>query len=209
MTEAETSPVARVRTLPATAKRRLSRTVTVSRAILRRRDTLAVLAGVAIVYLVAFLYVVQDLAFSGSALSVTVADDPLATMFQSAPGTFMHRPVVLLELGVATWEFSPLNTLLGGGIAALVGLNLALSYLAVVQPRSCGVGAGAGVVAGIPALLAGSTCCAPVVVLVLGIQATGTLITVFAWLLPVSILLLLATLVHITGRINPETLPTE
>lgn len=206
MTETDTdpSPAAQVRTLQVRAKRRLSRTVAVSRGSLRRRDALAVFVAVAAVYLLAFLYMVQDLLLgTGSGLSVTLADDPLSTMFQSAPGTFMHQPVALLELGVATWEFSPLNTLLGAAVAALVGLNLALSYLAITQPRSCGVGAGAGAVAGIPALLAGSACCAPVVVLVLGIQATGTLITVFAWLLPVSTLLLLATLVYVAGHIDP------
>jgi hypothetical protein len=204
MNETETSTVAQVRNAPALAKRRLGQTVAISRGVLHRRDTLAVLLGVAAVYLVAFLYAVQDLLVSsGGSLSIIVADDPLFTMFQSAPGTFMHRPVALVEVGIVSWEFSPLNTLLGGGIAILVGLNLALSYLAVTQPRSCGVGASAGAVAGIPALLAGSTCCAPVVVLVLGIQATGTLITVFAWLLPVSVLLLLSTLVYVAGRVDP------
>jgi len=207
MTETEPSTATRVRTLPVRAKHRLSRTVAVSRGTLRRRDSLAVLVGTAAVYLVAFLYMVQDLTAAPAAgLSAVLADDPLATMFQSAPGTFMHQPVALLELGVATWEFSPLNTLLGVAIAGLVGLNLALSFLAITQPRSCGVGAGAGVVAGVPALLAGSACCAPVIVLVLGIQATGTLITVFAWLLPVSILLLLSTLVYIAGRVDPTAL---
>lgn len=196
-----------MRRLPASVKHRLARTLAVSRGTVRRRDTRAVLVGVGAVYLVAFLYVIQDLAFSGAGLSVTVADDPLATMVQPAPGAFMHRPVVLLELGVATWEFSPLNTLLGGGIAALVGLNLSLSYLGIVQSRSCGVSAGAGVVAGVPALLAGGTCCAPVVLLVLGVQATGTLVTAVAWLLPVSVLLLLATLVSIAGRVDPTALP--
>ena len=195
------------RPLSTRARGSLSATVSAVRATFRRRDTLAVFTGVAAVYLVAFLYMLQDLAFrSGAGLSVTLADDPLGTVLQPAPGTFMRQPVALLELGIAVWEFSPVNTGIGAAIATLVGVNIALSYLAITQPRQCGMSAGAGVVAGMPALLAGSACCAPVVFLVLGIQATGALMTAFAWLLPVSIVLLLATLVYIAGKIDPTAL---
>jgi hypothetical protein len=198
MTETR-SPVGR-------ARRRLSATALAVRGTVDRRDSRAVAAGVAVAYLFAFLYMLQDIAVrTGAGLSVTVADAPLATAFESS-GPFTHRPVALLELGVAVWEFSPLNTLLGVGLATLVGLNLALSYLAVTQPKSCGVGAGAGAVAAVPALLAGSTCCAPVIVLVLGIQASSTLLTAFIWLLPASVVALVATLVYVAGKIDPTAL---
>jgi hypothetical protein len=195
---------ATIRTLPARAKRRLVRTAALSRAPTRRRDAGALFVAVTLGYLITFLYMIQDLSFrSGADVGMRVASEPLETMLQPAPGTLMARPVALLEFGVGTWEFSPVNTLLGLFIAVLVGLNLALSYLAVRQPRSCGVGASAGLVAGVPALFAGSACCAPVIFLVLGIQATGTLMTAFAWLLPVSIALLLVTLVYVGGKIDP------
>ena len=38
--------------------------------------------------------------------------------------------------------------------------------------------------------------------LILGIQATGTLMTVFSWLLPVSLILLTGTLLYISGKIQ-------
>jgi hypothetical protein len=196
-----------LRGLPARARRRLVTTATVSRGAVGRRDAQAVLVGSALLYLVAFLYALRDLVVRRSAgLSVTVADAPVETALQQGTGPFTYRPAALLELGVVVWEFSPLNTLLGVCIAGLVGLNFALSYLAVTQPRSCGVGAGAGVVASVPALLAGSTCCAPVVVLVLGIQASSALLTAFVWLLPVSVLLLVSTLVYVAGKIDPAVM---
>ena len=204
------STESQIRSLPARAKRRLGTTVAVSRGALGRRDALAVLTGSAILYLFAFLYALQNLVVRTSAgLSVTVADAPVETALQQGTGPFTYRPAALLELGVVVWEFSPLNTLLGLGIAGLVGLNFALSYLAVTQPRSCGIGAGAGVVASVPALLAGSTCCAPVIVLVLGIQASSALLTAFVWLLPVSVLLLVGTLVYVAGKIDPTVMATS
>ena len=84
----------------------------------------------------------------------------------------MHRPAVLLEVGPIVWGVSPLNTVFGGAVAALVGLNLALSYLTLTRQRACTVGA----VAGVPALLAGGACCGLVLLLVLGIRATGALL---------------------------------
>jgi hypothetical protein len=41
-----------------------------------------------------------------------------------------------------------------------------------------------------PALLAGGACCAPSLLLVLGIPGLGAFVGLFAWLLPLSLLLL-------------------
>lgn len=181
--------------------RHLKQTGTVTGVVLANRRPLGVFGTVTVGYLVVFLSLVGDLSVrSGVGYSITVVDQPLSVMTQAAPGAYMHRPVALLELGVAVWEFSPLNTLLGAFLATLVGLNLAVSYLSVVQPRSCGVRSGAGVFASLPALLAGSACCAPVIFLVLGIQAGGVLLTAFTWLLPASVLLLLSTLVYLANK---------
>lgn len=186
---------------------RLARTGAVARGVLRRRGSFAVFAGVTVAYLFVFLWLLGDLILASEAgYSVFVADDPQGRALRPAPGAFLFQPVAVLELGVVIWEFSPLNTLLGAGLATLVGLNLAVSYLAVTQPRSCGLSSGAGVVASIPGLLAGSTCCAPVLLLVLGIQASGLVLAAFAWLLPVSVLLLVSTLVYVAGRVDPGAL---
>lgn len=191
--------------MPARTKARLGRTASISRWALGRPDSLVIVLAVATGYLAVFLYMIQDLRVHspGDVGIAAVADSPLSTMFDPAAGSFMHQPIVVLELGIATWQFSPLNTGLGLSVAALVGLNIALTYLAIVQPRACGMGASAGFVAGVPALFAGGACCAPVIILIFGIQATGTLLTAIAWLLPVSLALLVLTLVYITGKISP------
>ena len=198
---------ARLAAYPSRARRRLAVTGTVVRVVLRRRGSLVVFAGVTAGYLLAFLWLLGDLLVATEVgFSVFVVDDPIARALQPAPGAFLFQPVALLELGVAAWEFSPLNTLLGVGIAALVGFNLAVSYLAVTQPRSCGLSTGAGALASVPGLLAGSTCCAPVLLLVLGIQASGLVLAAFVWLLPVSVLLLVSTLVYVAGKVDPAAL---
>lgn len=189
------------------ARTRLARTLLVTRAVRRQRGPLAVLLGVTVAYLLVFLWVLGDLTVSAEAgLSVFVADRPLARALRPAPGAFLFQPVALVELGVVFWEVSPLNTLLGLALATLVGLNLAFSYLAVTQPTSCGLSAGAGVFASVPGLLAGSTCCAPVLLVVAGVQASGLLLAAFVWLLPVGIALLLGTLGYVAGKVDPAAL---
>lgn len=195
-----TASLARIRS-------RLDTTRLVARGVVRQRGPLAVMLAVTVAYLGTFLWVLGDIVVhSGAGVSVFVADNPLSRAFRPAPGAFLFQPVALLELGVLVWEFSPINTLLGLAIASLVGLNLAFSYLAVTQPRSCGLSTSAGVFASVPGLLAGSTCCAPVILLVFGIQASGILLTAFVWLLPASIALLLLTLVYVAGKVDPTAL---
>lgn len=184
-----------------------SQTAAASRGALLRRDSGAVFIGVSAAYLVLFLFILENLAVvPGVGLSIEVVDAPLTQMLRPAPGAFLFEPIALLQAGVVVWEFSPLNTVSGLSIALLVGVNLSVSYLAITQPRACGMSTGAGVLASLPALLAGSACCAPVIFLVVGIQVTGTLITAFSLLLPVSIFLLIATLIYVSGKISPTAL---
>jgi hypothetical protein len=173
----------------------------------RRRDGFAVLLTSTLGYLAIYLWAVGDLAFRTDAdTGLFVVDQPLARMFEQAPGTFSYEPIMLVKFGVGTFLFSPIDATLGLLLAVLVGFNMALSYLAIVQPQSCGIGAGSGVLASIPALLAGSACCAPVLLIVLGITASGTLLAVLPWLLPLGVVLLVASLLYLAGQINPEVL---
>lgn len=165
---------------------------------LYRRDGQVIFAVVSVAYLLAYLRGIGHLAGGLGGFSVTVVTDPLSTLLQSEGG-FSFRPIARIALGPVTYLAS-LNTLLGGGVAALVGLNLALSYLAWRQPAACGVGQStAGLIAGVPALLSGTACCGPVVLIVVGVQASGALLTAFQFLLPVAVLLLVGSLV-VVGR---------
>ena len=176
----------------------LSKTRAASAMTLRRRDGQLVFAAVSTAYLLVYLWAIGHLAAGLGGFSVTVVDDPLATLLQSE-GTFSFRPVASVVLGPVTYLAS-LNTLLGGAVAALVGLNLAVSYLAWRQPAACGIGqSSSGLVAGIPALLSGTACCGPVVLIAVGIQASSALLTAFQFLLPAAVLMLLGSLL-LVGR---------
>lgn len=171
-----------------------------------RRRALAAFGAATVGYLLAFLYALRDLSLGAAGTGVIVVDDPLSRMVEPGPGAFTYEPVAFVEFGVGALLFSPINTFLGLGLAVLVGANLALSYLAIAQPASCGVGASTGVLAAVPALLGGSACCAPVVLIVLGIQAGALTASLFGWLLPLGTALLVVTLVYVAGKVDPASL---
>lgn len=182
-----------------------ARTVTAVRGALGRRDARAVATGIAFGYLAVFLFAVGDVSLRGGGVSLTLVRDPLGLLFQRT-GPLTFEAIALVELGPVRWLLSPVNTAVGGVLAALVGLNIALTYLAVVQPRACGIGASAGLFASLPALLSGTACCGPVLLVVLGIQASGLLIGLFGVLLPAGVVLLVGSLAYVAGKIDPAAL---
>jgi hypothetical protein len=183
------------------------------RFVLGRRDGQTVAAVVGTAYLLGYLFALGDLRPSGPGTGIVVAADPLVrALTRTGPTTF--DAVALVDLGPTRLLVSPLNLLLGGFLAALVGLNLGLSYLAWRRPAACGIDARGrrglgGVVAAVPALLSGTVCCGPVVLLLVGIQATGALVTAFAWLLPAGVLALLGSLWLVARGLNPPAETTE
>lgn len=179
------------------------RTVDASALALHRRDGRLVFAGVTVAYLAAYLWAVGHLASGLGGVGLTVVADPLAKLFRPELGPFTFTPVARIDAGPVTYLFS-LNTAIGLALAGLVGLNLALSYLAWRQPQACGIGErSTGVLASVPALLSGTACCGPMVLIVLGIQASGVLLTAFQWMLPVAALLLVGSLFLVGRRVNP------
>ena len=171
----------------------------------RRTDALAVFVLGTLGYLLLYLYTVGDLSTAASqGIRYQVVDD-LGRALVSR-GFFRFEPIALLSLARITYLFSPLNVLVGGLLAALVGTNLALTYLGLVQPRACGLESASGVFAGFPALLSGAACCGPTILLVLGVQATGVLITGFQLLVPVAALLLMGSLLLVGRQVDPDLL---
>jgi hypothetical protein len=168
----------------------------------RRRDALAVLGAVTVAYLAVYLWAVGHLARGLGGFGIAVAADPLGRLFVSQ-GASTFAPVARVDFGPVTYLFS-LNTVVGLGLAALVGLNLSLTYLTWRQPKACGIGSrSAGLVASVPAVLSGTACCGPVVLIVLGIQASGVLLTGFQFLLPLAVLALLGSLVLVGRQVDP------
>jgi hypothetical protein len=181
----------------------VSRTRAATASALGRRNGRLLFGTVAAGYLLAYLWAVGHLAPGLGGYGVDVVRNPVAAFVRPALGPFSFTPVARVRLGPLTYLFS-LNTVLGAGLAALVGLNAVLTYLVWTRPAACGVGTrSTGVLASVPALLSGSACCGPVVLIALGIQASGALLTGFQLLLPVAALVLVGSLVLVGRQIDP------
>lgn len=173
---------------------------------LGRRDGLAVTIGTASAYLILYPLATRSLVSGGDSLDLIVAEEPLTLLFRRT-GFLSFEPIALLDLGVARLLIAPIELLVAGGIAVLVGLNLSLSYLAWRQPAACGISPSVGMVAAVPALLSGSACCAPIFLIVLGIQASGLVVAALDVLIPLSVLLLVASLLLMSRRVEPSDAP--
>ncbi|MFP8951562.1 hypothetical protein ACLI4Z_01130 [Natrialbaceae archaeon A-arb3/5] len=179
--------------------------VTAVRMTLRNRHSRAVALVSVLAYLAAYLSAIDKLRFGSTQFDVIVTERPLDRLFQQTFGSVMYEPLVLVRAGIATYQLS-FNTVIGLVIGTLVGINIGISYLAWRQPAACGVGSqSAGILAGIPALLSGTACCAPVVVLLLGIQLTGTLLLFFELLLPIGVALLVGSLFVVSRQLDSPT----
>lgn len=184
----------------------VSRTVAATAELFRRPGATLVVVGTAIGYLVIYLYALGHLAPGLGGFDVTVVSGAFGKFFQPELGPFSFTPIARVSLGSVTYLFS-LNTVLGLGIASLVGLNLGLTYLAWRQPTACGIGStSSGFLASIPAVLSGTACCGPVVLIVFGIQASGIIVTAFQFLLPIAVVLLLGSLVLVGRQIDSTRL---
>lgn len=189
------------RSVPGRARRVAGRTRRALGLVRSRRDASVAFVGSTVAYLLVYMVATGDLSVGRAVgFDVVVASDPLSKLFaRTGPASF--EPLALVDLGVARVLLAPGDLLLGATLAALVGANLALTYLAVVQPAACGLDTGAGVLAAIPALLSGTACCGPVVLLAVGVTASGALVSLFAWLVPIGTLSLLASLAYVAGKI--------
>jgi len=171
---------------------------------LSRRDALLVVGFVTTGYLLVYLWALGHLAPGLGGYSVTVVSDPFGKLLEPALGPFSYTPVARVQLGPVTYLFS-FNSVIGLGLSVLVGLNLGLTYLAWRQPKACGIGqSSAGILASVPAVLSGTACCGPVVLIVLGIQASSALLTTFQFLLPLSAVMLVGSLVLVSRQIDPQ-----
>ncbi|MFW6447966.1 MAG: hypothetical protein ACOC0X_00330 [Halobacteriota archaeon] len=179
----------------------LDRTAFAVRASLARRDGLAIAMVAAATYMAVYLAGLGHLGWGEGGVDLVVVADPLARMTESmAP--FQYEPVALLALGPVELLVAPVNLGLGVLLAGLVGVNLAVSWVAWRGPRTCRIGPGASVVAGVPGILSGFVCCGPTILLVVGVQASAGILAAMQWFVPVAIGLLLATLLWVGTRVE-------
>ena len=181
----------------------VSRTRAAIELALRRWDGRLVFGAVAAGYLAAYLRTVGHLAPGLGGFGATVVSDPFGKLLRPELGPFTFTPVARVTVGPVIYLAS-FNTVIGAVLAGLVGLNLTLTYLAWRQPAACGIGEpSTGLLASVPALLSGTACCGPVVLIALGIQASGVLLTAFQFLLPVAAVLLTGSLVLVGRGVDP------
>lgn len=182
----------------------LARTGYAVRSAMDRTDARAVFAGTTIAYLFVYLWGIGHLDTGPTGYGITVVSNAAGRFFQPALGAFSFEPVAIVAVGPITYLFS-LNTVIGLVLAALVGLNIAVTYIVWRQPKACGIGSrSAGALAGLPALLSGTACCGPVLLLAVGVQASGLLLTTFEFLLPIAAVLLLGSLLLVGRQVRPD-----
>jgi hypothetical protein len=185
----------------------ISRTRAALAAAAQRRDSQLVFLGFATLYLLVYLATVGDLTLGagGGPLTVHTVED-LSLAF-STTGFFRYEAIALVTAGSVTYLFSPMNLLVAAVLSTLVGANAGLSYLAVVQPRACGLEASSGAFASVPALLSGAACCGPTILLVVGIQASASIVAGVQLLVPLAVVLLIGSLLLVGRNVEPSLLP--
>lgn len=152
---------------------------------------------VAVIYASLTLWLSGDIAGGGTG-GIDARFPAWARLFE-ARAAFRFEPVGLITLGPLVWTFSPLNTLLALLLGSLVGLNAVGAWRVWRGPGRCALRrTRTGLMpalAPLPALLAGGACCAPLVVIWLGLPIAGALAGIAPWLVPLGLTLLLAGLV--------------
>ncbi len=159
---------------------------------------LAALVGVG--YALLYLYLLGDLdRAAGGAWGVTLGEPG---RWLDRRGLMQFEPIVLFRFGAVLWLFSPVNVAIAASLGALLAVNLEGAWQLWRRPMTCALrsgrqtgrtAGGGGALAALPALLAGGACCAPSLLLLLGAPSLGAFAGLFGWLVPVSLLLLLAS----------------
>lgn len=173
------------------------------RGALSQREGVIILLVSTALYMLLYTIGLGHLGRGDGSFDLFVVSNPLDRAFtQIAP--FQFEPVAFVALGPVEFLFAPINALLGLALALLVGVNLAVSWVAWRGPKACRIGPGAGAAAGIPGLLSGFVCCGPTILLVVGLQASAGLIAAFQWLVPAAVVMLLTTLLWVGSQVEPR-----
>lgn len=136
-----------------------------------------------------YLYVIGDIDIVGPpSWGLFVGEFSLGRIL-SARAPFRFEPVLMLEAGYVVFLLSPLNLFITLLMAGLLAANLHGAIVLHRDPQ-CRLSTGGSFSGALPALLAGGACCAPSLILLLGIPGLGAFTAFFAWLVPVSIIAL-------------------
>lgn len=162
------------------------------------------LIGIAvfILYLILYFYFIGYLIFSASENFTFRLLPSWQDLIWRQRGPLLFESVAIYKTPLFTLFISIPNLILGILVSFLVAANVVVSAYSFRALGLRGV-RGLGMLAGtIPALLSGAACCAPLLVLFLGLQLSAGLLGVFAFLVPLAIVLLSASLLWSLNRIR-------
>lgn len=184
----------------------------VRRALSSRRHHRIGLA-IALGYLIVYLAAIGDLKVSPEGQFGRFADPPEASFVadwtervfaERAP--FLFEPVATIypvdQLAIFV---SPANLLVGGTLALLLGLGMAVTLYAGWLGARCRRGATTQLLGAMPAFLIGFSCCAPSFILLLGTNVAAAILPAFiplrSWLVPLAMALMAGMLVWGSRRL--------
>ena len=166
-------------------------------------DNLGVFVVASAAYLAAYLFIIGDLSYVAGGAGFSVEFGSLSNVFRRV-STFYFEPVASVAVGPVFLLVSVGNLLIGGVVAALVGANLTFTYVSIRNPSACSARNKTGLLSAVPALAAGTACCAPTIFIVLGIQASAGLLALQSLALPVSVALLVVALSMVAPKVNVD-----
>ena len=166
--------------------------VEILRRLLSNPASQALAWGIALVYLAVFQIAVADLTIDGVSRPTSMFVVPnWESLLLRERAPFQFEAVAILESPYLVWLISPMNIALGMALGLLTGLQVALVRIARRCAVACGLSPATGVLAGLPGLLAGSACCAPILFVLLGVQVTASLVTFMGLMIPAAFAFLL------------------
>ena len=152
--------------------------------------------GIALVYLAVFQIAVADLTIDSISRPTSIFAAPnWESLLLRERAPFQFEAVAILETSYLVWLISPMNIALGLALGLLTGFQIALGHIARRCAVACGLSPATGILAGLPGLLAGSACCAPVLFVLLGVQVTAWLVTLMGLMIPAAFVFLLTGVV--------------
>ena len=158
--------------------------------------------GVAFVYLVVYLFAIQNVIVSpGTDVtrfvdvpSIQIAPDWTSKVFKQVAAFYYEPVAAIYPVNHVTILVSPVNIAMGVLLGVLVGLNVAVALYVVGRAKACRRRAFTGLLGALPGFLTGFACCVPTVALVLGAQFTVVLVALRSYFFPFALLALLVSL---------------
>lgn len=169
--------------------------------IITQKRFLVVALVILFLYLLVYLAATQHLIFvsrvgqAESFFMLKISPDwPKLLFRQRAP--FLFEPIGVVYLGYNLKLFLSIpNILIATLLGTLVAANITTSYYSFKILGLKGVRGVGALLGTIPAIVSGAACCVPTLILVVGLQLTATLATVWSFFVPASFGLLFLSLI--------------